>query len=227
MNVKAIGDFVKRIIKPGGFFAFTFFDGDKILADNGLAKPVANSAVDDGSSIDNTEELTFDSLTEDDNAEELESMEDTEELTKEGGAKRRRKAKKAKGCDSRETKEHDSRKAKGGAIHIKIPNRNRKRSSGKLGNLNIDNEEEVTQEDDTFRPMNNAKQYGEFTIEPFKKGDRWYGKFPLPTIASSGYREEPLVLRKELECLGQDFTEYMDLSNDEYFGLLRLRVYRY
>ena len=75
--------------------------------------------------------------------------------------------------------------------------------------------------------MNTAKQYGEFTIEPFKKGDRWYGRFPLPTIASSGYREEPLVLRKELECLGPNFTEYSDLSNDEYFGLLRLRVYKY
>ncbi len=227
MNVKAIGDFVKRIIKPGGFFAFTFFDGDKILADNGLAKPVTNNAIDDGSFEDNTltdssndnpEELTFDSLPEDGNPEELESMEDTEDLTMEGGAKRKRKTK-TKGCDNRKTK--------GGAIHAKRPNRNHKRSSGKLGNLNIDNEETVIQEDDTIRPMNNAKQYGEFTIEPFKKGDRWYGKFPLPTIASSGYREEPLVLRKELECLGQDFTEYMDLSNDEYFGLLRLRVYKY
>ena len=219
MNVKAIGDFVKRIIKPGGFFAFTFFDGDKILADNGLAGKVTNSAIDDGSFNNSPEELTLDSLPEDDDDEELESIEDAEDLTMEGGAKRKRKAKKAKGCDSRKTK--------GGAIHIKIPNRNHKRSSGKLGNLNIDSEETVTQEDDTFRPMNNAKQYGEFTIEPFKKGDRWYGKFPLPTIASSGYREEPLVLRKELECLGQDFTEYMDLSNDEYFGLLRLRVYKY
>ena len=219
MNVKAIGDFVKRIIKPGGFFAFTFFDGDKILADNGLAKQVTNSAIDYSSSNDSPEELTLDSLPEDDDDEELESIEDAEDLTMEGGAKRKHKAKKNKGCDSRKTK--------GGAIHIKIPNRNHKRSSGKLGNLNIDSEETVTQEDDTFRSMNNAKQYGEFTIEPFKKGDRWYGKFPLPTIASSGYREEPLVLRKELECLGQDFTEYMDLSNDEYFGLLRLRVYKY
>ena len=215
MNVKTIGDFVNRIIKPGGFFAFTFFDGDKILADNGLAKPVTNSAVDDDSSNDSTEELTVDSMSEDDNAEELESIEDTEELTIEGGAKR--KAKKTKGCDGSKTK--------GGAIHIKRPNRNKKRSTGKLGNLNVDNEEPVKEEE--FRPMNNAKQYGEFTIEPFKKGDRWYGRFPLPTIASSGYREEPLVLRKELECLGQDFTEYMNLSSDEYFGLLRLRVYRY
>ena len=214
MNVKAIGDFVKRIIKPGGFFAFTFFDGDKILADNGLTERTSSAKLMDNnlteSSNDNTEELTVDSLPEDD---------DTEDLTMEGGDKRIRKAKKTKGCDSRKTK--------GGAIHIKVPNRNRKRSSGKLGNLNIDNEETVTREDDTIHPMNNAKQYGEFTIEPFKKGDRWYGRFPLPTIASSGYREEPLVLRKELECLGQDFTEYMDLSNDEYFGLLRLRVYRY
>ena len=227
MNVKAIGDFVKRIIKPGGFFAFTFFDGDKILADNGLTEKITNNAIDNeqlndnsltDSSNDSPEDLTVDSLSEDDNAEELESMEDTEDLTMEGGTKRNRKAKN-KGCDSC--------KAKGGAIHIKIPNRNHKRSSGKLGNLNIDSEEPVTQEDDTICPMNNAKQYGEFTIEPFKKGDRWYGRFPLPTIASSGYREEPLVLRKELECLGQDFTEYMDLSNDEYFGLLRLRVYKY
>lgn len=215
MNVKTIGDFVNRIIKPGGFFAFTFFDGDKILADNGLAKPVTNSAIDDDSSNDSTEELTVDSMSEDDNTEELESIEDMEELNMEGGAKR--KAKKTKGCDGRKTK--------GGAIHIKRPNRNKKRSTGKLGNLNVDNEEPVKEEE--FRPMNNAKQYGEFTIEPFKKGDRWYGRFPLPTIASSGYREEPLVLRKELECLGQDFTEYMDLSSDEYFGLLRLRVYRY
>lgn len=215
MNVKTIGDFVNRIIKPGGFFAFTFFDGDKILADNGLAKPVTNSAIDDDSSNDSTEELTVDSMSEDDNTEELESIEDTEELNMEGGAKR--KVKKTKGCDGRKTK--------GGAIHIKRPNRNKKRSTGKLGNLNVDNEEPVKEEE--FRPMNNAKQYGEFTIEPFKKGDRWYGRFPLPTIASSGYREEPLVLRKELECLGQDFTEYMDLSSDEYFGLLRLRVYRY
>ncbi len=207
MNVKTIGEFVKRIVKPGGFFAFTFFDGDKILADNGLAKQVTNSAIDD-SSNDDPEDLSIDSLPEYDNSEELESIEDTEELTMEGGAKRKRKA-----------------KTKGGAIHVKRPNRNHKRSSGKLGNLNILNEEPVKEEE--FRPMNNAKQYGEFTIEPFKKGDRWYGKFPLPTIASSGYREEPLVLRKELECLGQDFTEYMDLSNDEYFGLLRLRVYRY
>ena len=214
MNVKAIGDFVKRIIKPGGFFAFTFFDGDKILADNNLTERTEAAKFEDNAL---TEPSTDNS--EDDVAEELESTEDAEDLTMEGGAKHNRKTKKTKGCDSR--------KANGGAIHIKIPNRNRKRSSGKLGNLNIDSEETVTQEDDTFRPMNNAKQYGEFTIEPFKKGDRWYGKFPLPTIASSGYREEPLVLRKELECLGQDFTEYMDLSNDEYFGLLRLRVYRY
>ena len=216
MNIESIGEFVKRIIKPGGFFAFTFFDGDKILADNGLAKPVTNNAIDDDSSNDDPEELTIDSLPEDD-TEELEYIKDTEDLTMEGGAKRNRKAKKTKGCDSRKTK--------GGAIHVKRPNRNKTRSAGKLGDLNIRHEKPVKEEE--FRPMNNAKQYGEFTIEPFKKGDRWYGKFPLPTIASSGYREEPLVLRKELECLGQDFTEYMDLSNDEYFGLLRLRVYRY
>ena len=240
MNVKAIGEFVKRIVKPGGFFAFTFFDGDKILADNGLAKQVTNSAVDDDSFDDNNltetsnddlEELTIDSLPEDDFTEyeddfdKSDHMEYMKELTMEGGAKRKGKAKKTKGCDSRKTKEHDGRKAKGGAIHVKRPNRIKKRSAGKLGDLNILHEKPVKEEE--FRPMNNAKQYGEFTIEPFKKGDRWYGKFPLPTIASSGYREEPLVLRKELECLGQDFTEYMDLSNDEYFGLLRLRVYRY
>jgi SAM-dependent methyltransferase len=209
MNVKAIGEFVKRIIKPGGIFAFTFFDGDKILADNGLAKPVANNAIVNESSNDNLEGLS-------DNTEELEYIGD---LTMEGGAKRGSKNNKTKGCDSRKTK--------GGALHVKIPNRNYRRSRGNLGGLNIDDEDTVTKEDDTFHPMNNAKQYGEFTIEPFKKGDRWYGRFPLPTIASSGYREEPLVLRKELECLGPDFTEYADLYNDEYFGLLRLRVYRY
>ena len=227
MNVESIGEFVKRIVKPGGFFAFTFFDGDKILADNGLAENVVSKNVKDNAlnktSNDNLEEMADDAFSDDENyndgvitTEEQEIVED-EYDTMEGGAKRKRKAKKTKGCDSRKTK--------GGAIHVKRPNRIKKRSAGKLGDLNILHEEPVKEEE--FRPMNNAKQYGEFTIEPFKKGDRWYGKFPLPTIASSGYREEPLVLRKELECLGQDFTEYMDLSNDEYFGLLRLRVYKY
>lgn len=233
MNIESIGEFVKRIIKPGGFFAFTFFDGDKILADNGLAENITSKFSDDALAESSEEKDLNDEYLEDMNemsipeeenyndsintTEEQETVEDKDDLNMEGGAKRKRKAKKTKGCDSRKTK--------GGAIHVKRPNRNKKRSTGKLGDLNVLHEEPVKEEE--FRPMNNAKQYGEFTIEPFKKGDRWYGKFPLPTIASSGYREEPLVLRKELECLGQDFTEYMDLSNDEYFGLLRLRVYKY
>ena len=235
MNVAEIGKFVKRIVKPGGFFAFTFFDGDKILADNGLteraeaarfednglAKPVTNNAIDeDGSFDDSIEESTIDPLSEDTNdnnstdptTESLIDVDypDQDDSTISGGVKRKRKAK----------------KTKGGALHTSITNINRKRSSAKLGDLNLHDSTDPEPEQ-TFVPMNPAKQYGEFTIEPFKKGDRWYGRFPLPTIASSGYREEPLVLRKELECLGSDFTEYSDLSNDEYFGLLRLRVYKY
>lgn len=238
MNVAEIGKFVKRIIKPGGFFAFTFFDGDRILADNGLAKPVTNNAIDDDSSSndpDSTEPLNDNNSTEplNDNdstepSNDLLSNDNDEpaNLTAEspidvdypdqtdptisGGDKRKRKA----------------NKTKGGALHTSITNINRKRSSAKLGEMNIP-ERQPTEPEQTYTPMNPAKQYGEFTIEPFKKGDRWYGRFPLPTIASSGYREEPLVLRKELECLGSNFTEYSDLSNDEYFGLLRLRVYKY
>ena len=225
MNVEEIGKFIKRIIKPGGFFAFTFFDGDKILADNGLAKPVTNNAIDDNDSTeqsnDNAEESFADSLPEDSNENDptdptTESLIDVDYPDQidmlEGGAKRKRKRK--------------AKKTKGGALHTSITNINRKRSSAKLGDLNI-KEDTSPEQEPIYTPMNPAKQYGEFTIEPFKKGDRWYGRFPLPTIASSGYREEPLVLRKELECLGTDFTEYADLSNDEYFGLLRLRVYKY
>jgi SAM-dependent methyltransferase len=220
MNVAEIGKFVKRIIKPGGFFAFTFFDGDKILADNGLteraeaarfedngiARPVTNNAIDDNGSVDDTDEpdnLTSESLIDVDYPDQYDS-------TVSGGAKRKRK----------------TGKTKGGALHTTVTNTNRKRSSAKLGEMNLP-EETIIEPEQTYTHMNPAKQYGEFTIEPFKKGDRWYGRFPLPTIASSGYREEPLVLRKELECLGSNFTEYTDLSNDEYFGLLRLRVYKY
>lgn len=221
MNVAEIGKFVKRIIKPGGFFAFTFFDGDKILADNGLAERIESVKFNDNdsteSSNDNSEESTINPLPEDNNessnltAESIIDIDypDQDDSTINGGAKRKRKA----------------GKAKGGALHTSITNINRKRSSAKLGEMNIP--EQPTEPEQSYTHMNPAKQYGEFTIEPFKKGDRWYGRFPLPTIASSGYREEPLVLRKELECLGSNFTEYSDLSNDEYFGLLRLRVYKY
>ena len=86
---------------------------------------------------------------------------------------------------------------------------------------------EVTENEIENNYSNNAHSYGDFTIEPFKKDGEWWGKFPLPTIAASGYREEPLVLREKLKCFGEDFTEYADLSNDPYFGLLRLRVYKY
>lgn len=259
MNVEAIGTFVKRIIKPGGFFAFTFFDGDRILADNGLAKPIDNKHQSDDNNVkrspndvpineptddsaDFPEDMSETSIpSEENNNDSIETSEPTDPsdqtldgsqssdsdddsstvgddsnismLYMKGGAKRKRSTK--------------NKKTRGGAIHTKVTNSNRKRSSVKLGDLNITEETNAINDPVTFVPMNMAKQYGEFTITPFKKGDRWYGRFPLPTIASSGYREEPLVLRKELECLGPNFTEYSDLSNDEYFGLLRLRVYKY
>lgn len=192
-NVAEIGKFVKRLIKPGGFFAFTFFDGDKILSDNGLADH-SESAANKYTPAENTE--LIENVDESDESNEC-SMNLNESMS--GGKKK-------------------AKRTKGGALRTQVTKTNKKISRGILPSLNTDSTDKYT---------NNAKQYGEFTIEPFKKGDRWYGRFPLPTIASSGYREEPLVLRKELECLGPDFTEYADLSNDEYFGLLRLRVYKY
>ena len=196
-NVAEIGKFVKRLIKPGGFFAFTFFDGDKILSDNGL---VDHSESASNKSVTEEMEPIEESIESDDLNESIDQQEEDTEGSM--------------NLDETITGEKKKDKCtKGGALHSKIPTSLKKISRGVI--LPKGGKE------------NNAKQYGEFTIEPFKKGDRWYGRFPLPTIASSGYREEPLVLRKDLECLGPDFTEYSDLSTDEYFGLLRLRVYKY
>ena len=203
MNVAEIGKFIKRIIKPGGFFAFTFFDGDRILADNGLTEHIDEPSNNDDSVNESTVEEDIDisdpnaSFIDTDGEMNIDNP-STEDMLEGGASKRRRN------------------KTKGGAIHARVTKINRNRSRAKL---------QVGSSQSTI--MNNVKQYGEFSIEPFKKGDRWYGRFPLPTISSSGYREEPLVLRKELECLGTDYTEYSDLSKDEYFGLLRLRVYKY
>lgn len=69
--------------------------------------------------------------------------------------------------------------------------------------------------------------FGEFEIKVSKKNNRYYGTFPLPTISSTGYREEPLVLREELAVLGDRFTEYNNLIDDPYFSLICLRIYKY
>ena len=179
-NAPEINKFVRRLIKPGGYFAFTFFDGDKILADNGLKKENANR-----------------------NEVSAESME--------GGKK--------------------NKKTKGGALHNVHGVRNKRKTTGRV-EVDIEEVVYIDNDDDSKDKMetkysDSAFSYGDFTIEPFKKDGEWWGRFPLPTIAASGYREEPLVLREKLKCFGEDFTEYAELSNDEYFGLLRLRVYKY
>ena len=71
------------------------------------------------------------------------------------------------------------------------------------------------------------KKYGEFTVKPFRKNDRWWGEFPLPTISSTGFREEPLVLRENLKCLGDNFEEHTNLIDHPYFDLVVLRVYKF
>ena len=71
------------------------------------------------------------------------------------------------------------------------------------------------------------KKYGEFTVKPFRKNERWWGEFPLPTISSTGFREEPLVLREDLACLGDKFEEYTNLIDHPYFDLVVLRVYKF
>ena len=186
-NAPEINKFVRRLIKPGGYFAFTFFDGDKILADNGLKEKVTGGQ-------ENIDEYNQDAM--------------------EGGASKK--------------------KTKGGAIHNVRGVRNTRKTVGRV-DVDIDKstgkpEMETIYVGDGTKGKdysNKAHLYGDCTIEPFKKDGEWWVKFPLPTIAASGYREEPLVLREKLKCFGNDFTEYANLSNDPYFGLLRLRVYKY
>ena len=136
------------------------------------------------------------------------------------------------------TRKKKNKKTKGGALHNVHSVHNKRKTTGNVeveidkstGEQETDTvyvDEEVTGNMTEKDYSNNAHSYGDFTIEPFKKDGEWWGKFPLPTIAASGYREEPLVLREKLKCFGEDFTEYADLSNDPYFGLLRLRVYKY
>ena len=74
---------------------------------------------------------------------------------------------------------------------------------------------------------NKQNHYGDFIIDIFSKDNIYYGKFPLPTIDSNGYREEPLVLREQLNIFGNNYTEYTNMIDDEYFGLICLRIYNF
>ena len=193
-NAPEINKLVRRLIKPGGYFAFTFFDGDKILSDNGLKEKVTGGQ---------------------------ESINEYFQDMMEGGV-RKKKNKKTKGGALHNIRGVHNKRKTTGNVDVEID-----KSTGEQETDTVYVDEEGTGNATEKDHSNNAYSYGDFTIEPFKKDGEWWGKFPLPTIAASGYREEPLVLREKLKCFGEDFTEYADLSNDAYFGLLRLRVYKY